>query len=195
MSGSWKDRQLYHLYIYMLRRCSSSTTPQYHRYGGRGIKVCERWKIQSPRGQGFRNFKSDLGPRPKGYSLERVNNDGNYTPENCKWVPREQQYRNRCSNVWIEFMGVRMIAKDWARETGVREDVITKRLRRGVPPEIAIFETGNLHLRDPSAMIEAAAEKKRKQTHCKRGHPFEKDHICRICKREAMRHRRSLLLD
>lgn len=196
------DKQLYHLYMYMIRRCYVSTTPNFHRYGGRGIIVCDRWLPQKPPGKGFRNFKEDMGPRPKGHSLDRTNNDGNYEPSNCKWVPRKQQYRNRCTNVWIEYAGRRMIVKDWARETGVREDRIMKRIRAGMPLGMALFAK-NLKRRVPTEMISAAAAKKLAATHCKRGHELSGDNlhiykngdkflarICRTCKRENMRARR-----
>ena len=72
----------------MVRRCTDSRIPKWSDYGGRGIRVCERWLI-------FKNWLADMGPRPKGFQLERKNNDGNYEPENCLWIPAEHQARNR----------------------------------------------------------------------------------------------------
>lgn len=72
----------------MKERCFNPKTKGYHRYGGRGITVCERW-------QQFENFLADMGERPPGLTLERVNNDGNYEPTNCKWVTMEEQQKNK----------------------------------------------------------------------------------------------------
>jgi hypothetical protein len=72
----------------MRKRCSNPNDARFKHYGGRGIRVCERW-------DSFERFFADMGPRPPGYSIERINNDGNYEPGNCKWLPKTEQAKNR----------------------------------------------------------------------------------------------------
>lgn len=72
----------------MKARCNNPNNPKYHRYGGRGIRVCDSWRV-------FENFLEDMGPRPTGMTLDRVNNEGNYEPGNCKWSTRSEQALNR----------------------------------------------------------------------------------------------------
>ena len=72
----------------MIIRCESPANEQWKNYGGRGIRVCERWME-------FENFIADMGPRPPGLTIERINNDGNYEPSNCKWATMSEQNRNK----------------------------------------------------------------------------------------------------
>lgn len=73
----------------MLQRCNNSNNPQYRDYGGRGIAVCDRWQ------KDFRNFLTDMGEAPRGLSIDRINNNGDYEPGNCRWATRKQQIDNR----------------------------------------------------------------------------------------------------
>jgi hypothetical protein len=109
----------------MLQRCTNPKDKGYRRYGGRGISVCPRWKE-------FKEFWKDMGARPsKDYSLDRINNDGNYEPSNCRWATRVQQNRNRSYARPITVDGRTQLMADWARERGLVEATICKRLARG----------------------------------------------------------------
>lgn len=79
---------LYRVWCSMLHRCNNPNAPFYNRYGGRGIKVCDRWSK-------FENFLDDMGQRPEGMTIDRTNNDGNYEPGNCKWVSHKENCNNR----------------------------------------------------------------------------------------------------
>lgn len=85
--GMYKN-QIYKVWTSMIQRCTNPKTTHYYRYGGRGINVCERWLK-------FDNFYSDMGPRPDGLTLDRINNNGNYEPENCRWITHQENCRNR----------------------------------------------------------------------------------------------------
>src|SRR5215467_8883535 len=82
------DRPEYKAWSSMRQRCQNPNNPGYKDYGGRGIKVCERW-------QKFENFYADMGPRPDNHSLERINNDGDYEPSNCRWASNLEQQKNK----------------------------------------------------------------------------------------------------
>lgn len=104
----------------MLERCLTPAMNAFPQYGGRGIKVCARW-------MDFRNFIADMGPRPSGLSLDRINNDGHYEPTNCRWATRVEQARNTSYNVWID--GELQI--DVARRAGIDSRSVSRRFRRG----------------------------------------------------------------
>lgn len=94
----------------MRRRCLNPKRRDYARYGGRGIKVCDRWAS-------FATFLADMGPRPSPkHSLDRIDNLGHYEPGNCKWATAAEQTRNRRSNLHVTIDGVTKVAADWEKE-------------------------------------------------------------------------------
>lgn len=115
----------YNVWATMRARCDNPKSIGFLNYGGRGIRVCGRW-------HDFANFLADMGERPgKGYSIDRKDNNGDYCPENCQWATRIEQGRNRRSNVLLTFNGKTMTVADWSRETGIRQQVIRRRLNLG----------------------------------------------------------------
>lgn len=99
-------------------RCHNKNNKDYPNYGGRGIKVCDRWRGEN----GFANFFMDMGKKPtRSHTLDRwPNNDGDYDPENCQWRTHVQQNRNTRSNVWFEFNGVKKVAMEWTNIFGIK---------------------------------------------------------------------------
>jgi hypothetical protein len=108
----------------MLWRCNNKARRDYKNYGGRGIRVCDRWQL-------FQNFLDDLGLRPDSHSLGRINNDGNYEPGNVQWESAKQQGRNRRSNKFIEHNGKRQTLIEWAEELGLSYMALKKRMENG----------------------------------------------------------------
>lgn len=111
---------------HMIARCANPNYKNYHRYGGRGISVCESWLS-------FENFLSDVGLAPSElHSLDRYpNNNGNYEPGNVRWATPTQQARNMRSNVMIEWKGETLCASEWAERFGVRISTIQYRAKMG----------------------------------------------------------------
>jgi hypothetical protein len=113
----------YKTWVSMLNRCRNPNSEHYHNYGGRGISVCDRW-------QSFENFYADMWPtRFAGGSLERIDNDGNYEPDNCRWATASEQGRNRRTNVFYSLDGKTKCLKDWATDTGVKYTTLHKLVR------------------------------------------------------------------
>jgi hypothetical protein len=113
----------------MKQRCQNPNDARYADYGGRGITVCERWML-------FENFMADMGPRPfLGASLDRVNNDGPYSPENVRWGNSKQQGNNRRSVHMLTHHGQTMCLTDWAKRLRRNRDVMLRKLKQGVPLE------------------------------------------------------------
>jgi hypothetical protein len=104
----------------MRARCEQPTAQAYKDYGGRGIKVCDQW-------QSFEQFFADMGDPPDGYSLEREDNDGPYSPENCRWASRADQVRNRRITLRYTHLGETRSLADWADHFGLPYKVVWHR--------------------------------------------------------------------
>ena len=122
----------YRCWIDLLRRCTNPTTQRFASYGGRGIKICKRWEV-------FENFLADMGPRPsKGYSIDRIDNDGNYEPGNCRWATHKEQCNNTRKTLRITFNGETRTFVEWCEITGLSYEKLRCRLRRGWSVEKAL---------------------------------------------------------
>ena len=115
----------YQVWCRMRGRCLSPTNPDYRYYGARGISICQRW-------ESFALFLEDMGERPSlNHSIERIDNNGNYEPGNCRWATRAEQSRNTRRTVYLTHDGRTMCLEDWARETGLNRGTINSRLKLG----------------------------------------------------------------
>lgn len=167
---------------HMVQRCNDTRCERYSRYGGRGIRVCDRWRS-------FENFLADMGEKPEGMTLDRIDNDGHYQPGNCRWASRLKQANNKSNNRIVRALGQSMTASEWERKTGVLSTTIRARIdSSGVHADTAVSAP-------PGAL--------RLKTHCKRGHELSGDNVyarrrpsgvvarhCRTCTRELKTQRR-----
>lgn len=108
----------------MRQRCNDAGRENFAYYGGRGIKVCERW-------DSFKSFLEDMGERPAGHSLDRIDPNGDYEPGNCRWIPAANQAANRRFNHHIEFQGEIVSLAELARRLNVPRARLLKRLKLG----------------------------------------------------------------
>jgi hypothetical protein len=133
----------------MRQRCLNPKSDSYHKYGARGISICERWNV-------FENFLSDMGPRPSPrHSIDRIDNNGNYEPGNCRWATIDQQSYNKRSNILISALGITLHLKKWSDRTGISATTIRNRLKKGWPTDMAVSA--------PSARREIAKMKEPKR--------------------------------
>lgn len=119
-----KSSKTYSVWSAMKDRCSNPNNPAFHNYGGRGIRVCERWLS-------FANFLEDMGEKPEGFSIDRKNNDGDYEPGNCRWATKQEQVNNMRVNRFITHRGFTLTLSQWCRTLGLPLSRVEARLRRG----------------------------------------------------------------
>lgn len=131
------DSRLYVIWLNMRARCKNKNNTSYYRYGGRGISICAEWDKDFA---GFMRWAIASGYRD-GLSIERIDIDDGYKPENCKWIKKKQQYLNRSDSHLITAFGKTQTIKEWADETGIKYDTIERRINKyGWPPEKAVSE-------------------------------------------------------
>jgi hypothetical protein len=165
----------YRIWSGMRGRCNNKNAPSYRYYGARGIKVCARWE------RSFDNFLGDMGVAPsKSHSIDRINNDGNYEPGNCRWATRRQQMTNTSRTVHITIDGVTRSLIEWAEHLELPYHRLQGRLRAGCSIEDLLLPSRQLF-----------KEQFTKRAHCCNGHPFKDEsaffinrvgtRVCRIC--------------
>jgi hypothetical protein len=129
----WKSHDLSYTKIYrvwrtMLDRCNLPTNKSFPNYGGRGIKVCERWN-------NVRTFVADMGIPAPGMTIDRINNDGPYSPQNCRWVNRLIQARNKRNNIRLTFNKETLSLAEWSIRIGRPRSCLYYRWQKGMPIE------------------------------------------------------------
>lgn len=114
----------YKIWTGVLSRCRNKGASGYENYGGRGIGFCERWLS-------FENFLSDMGECPAGMSIDRIDGNGDYTKDNCRWSSRLEQNRNRRSNFTLTYLGKTLCSTVWSEAVGISSEAIRARTKRG----------------------------------------------------------------
>jgi hypothetical protein len=173
----------------MKKRCLSVSAQRYSLYGGRGIKVCQRWLL-------FENFLTDMGWRPAGLSLDRIDCDGDYTPENCRWATQKEQMRNMRITRRVTIEGVTHVAADLSDRSGLKTDTIVERAEAGLSLDEVLAPERRVFTKGLALGGLANGARQRARTHCKHGHEFTPANTyvtkegwrnCRECQNAKMR--------
>lgn len=141
--GKQQSHPLWVTYVQMKQRCLNEKNKNFHRYGGRGIKMCDRWL------ESFWNFVDDMGERPEGHTLDRIDNDGNYEPSNCKWSTYKEQNNNkgkmrfhrrpgRCTR-FLTYEGITLSKTEWQDLLGISPNTLWRRMKLGWTDEECLF--------------------------------------------------------
>lgn len=176
---------LYQTWQSMKARCLNPNNPSYADYGGRGIKICDQWM------HNFNQFVDDMGVKPQGYSIDRIDNNGNYSPQNCKWSSKKEQQRNRRVTKHITIEGVTYLVCELSEKYGFKYDTIVNRAKTAKTFDEIVDKAKKVYKEGLALGGKASGAKKQSMTHCKAGHEFTETntHIykgwrrCRACHR------------
>lgn len=137
-TANGKSSKVYRIWAQMIQRCTTPTDKKFHAYGARGISVCDRWR------ESFQDFLADMGERPEGMSIDRIDNNGNYEPGNCRWATNMQQSRNTRQNKFIVVDGERMCLVDAAKAVGVCRNTMAAWVKQGKYLLVPYSEVANV---------------------------------------------------
>ena len=163
---------LYNIWRGMFNRCNNSASKAWPDYGGRGISVCQRW-------QTFNCFIEDMGERPPKHSIERIDNNGNYEPNNCKWATKREQQRNQRVTRLVVIDGVTFKAVELSDLCGLKTDSIIERAEKGLTLSEVLDPRKRIFTAGLALGGMASGAKKKMKTHCAKGHEFT-EHNTRI---------------
>jgi hypothetical protein len=150
------------------QRCNNPNSQAYQYYGGRGIKICERWN-------NILNFLEDMGHPETDMSIDRIDPNGHYCPENCRWATRSQQQSNRRNNHFIEYNGKKQTAREWAKELGIPQQTVYGRIDLGWDVEKILLPKKQIDKSGLSLGGIANGARNKSKTHCKNGHEFSEE--------------------
>lgn len=140
------DKRTRTSWVSMRQRCNNPKDPSYGRYGGRGITVCDRWS-------NFSMFLADMGKRPEGTSLDRIDINGDYEPSNCRWATIKEQANNTSANVTIEYSGVSLSVALWAEILGLNRGTLAYRKYAGWSAYESLTKPSQKGLRVPRSIL------------------------------------------
>jgi hypothetical protein len=140
----------YRIWISIISRTTNPNHNAYPWYGGRGIKMCPRWLAS------FEAFRSDMGIKPSpSHSIDRIDNNGDYEPGNCRWSTKKEQGNNRRDNRLLTFEGRTQTLSQWARELGIKIATINSRIRYGWPESKILSEPIKVYVKRRSTICES----------------------------------------
>ena len=174
---------LYSTWQGIRRRCLNPNHRQWNDYGGRGITICSRWND-------FHAFVEDMGPRPDGYTLDRIDNDLGYFPENCRWASRKTQQRNQRKTRYVVIEGKKYLAAKLSDISGHKTETIVERARSGLSYEDVMAPDRRVYKEGLALGGLANGRRQRRKTHCPQGHEYTAENTllskegwrrCRVC--------------
>jgi len=139
--------RIYQIWLGMKKRCLNPKTKHYKNYGGRGIKICNEWLDKSTGFMTFYNWSMQNNYKDH-LSIDRINNDGNYEPGNCKWSTNIEQAKNKRTSHYLTFKGQTKIIMDWSHYIGINEAIIRGRIKKGLPLEKILERNPNKYFID-----------------------------------------------